>query len=176
VIPPDFNKLVNQADYIVRGVVKSVNSEMRTDGGSRHIVTKVEVEVSEVISGTPPQPLVLEMLGGKVGDDEMVVDGAPKFKVGDEDILFIHGNGKQFNPLVALMYGRYPILAEAGTGRQYVARANGIPLHSESEVDQPMVRPAVNPQAAPPPALSPADFVSRIKNAVNENSRAKLEN
>jgi len=176
VIPPNFNKLVSQADYIVRAVVKSVNSELSTDGGKRHIVTKVELDVQEVISGTPPQPLVLEMLGGKVGVDEMVVDGAPKFVVGDEDILFVHGNGRQFNPLVALMYGRYPILEEAGTGRRYVARANGLPLRSEQEVDKPMVAPAVNAQASPPPALSPIEFIGRIHAAVRQNSGAQLEN
>jgi hypothetical protein len=179
VIPPDFNKLVSQADYIVRAVVKSVTSELKTDGGHKRIVTKVELDVREVISGTPPQALVLEMLGGKVGDEEMRVDGAPKFTAGDEDILFIHGNGKQFNPLVAMMYGRYPILQEAGSGREYVARSNGVPLHSEQEVDKPMVAAAVSQRAAqdsPAPALSPADFVSRIKAAATQNSRPGLAN
>jgi hypothetical protein len=177
VIPPAFNSLVSQADYIVRAVVKSVTSELRTDGQRRHIVTKVGLEVREVIAGTAPEPLVLEMLGGKVGDDEMVVDGAPKFRVGDEDILFVHGNGRQFNPLVALMHGRYPILHDTATGRDYVARSNGVPLHSESEVNQPMApAPQGTALASPAPALSPAEFISRIKNAISQNSRAKLEN
>lgn len=179
VVPPTFTKLVGQADYIVRAVVKSVNSEMRGTGAGRHITTLVELDVREVVAGTPPAHVVLEMLGGKVGEEEMRVDGAPKFTVGDEDILFIHGNGRQFNPLVALMYGRYPILQEAGTGREYVARANGAPLHSEEEVDKPMVAPAknqANPEAAPAPALSPAAFISRIKSAATQNSQTNAAN
>jgi hypothetical protein len=179
VIPPDFNKLVSQADYIVRGVVTSVTSEMVTGGGERrHIMTKVTVEVRQVISGTPPQPLVLQMLGGTVGEETMTVEGAPKFKVGDEDILFVHGNGQQFTPLVAFMHGRYPIKTDKTTGREYVARSNGSPLFNEQEVDQPMEASAPSKSAAGVAAqpLSPADFVARIQNAITQNSRAKLEN
>ena len=179
VIPPEFNQLVDQADYIVRAVVKSVTSELRTSGPHRHIITKVELDVREVISGTPPQPLVLQLLGGKVGDEEMVVEGAPRFKVGDEDILFVHGNGRQLCPLVAMMYGRYPIKRD-DHGREYMTRSNGTPLLSEQEVAQPMRAGVAEgtvhgaPQASVPggtPALSPADFTNRIKSAANRVSR-----
>src|SRR5450755_12874 len=89
VIPPTFDELVGKADYIVRAVVKSIDAELQTDGPHRHIVTHVELEVKEVIQGSPPQPLILHMLGGKLGGEEMVVEGTPKFQVGDEDILFV---------------------------------------------------------------------------------------
>jgi hypothetical protein len=176
VVPPAFPSLVGQADYIIRAVVKSVSSEIRTDQYGRHIFTKVELDVRQVISGTPPQPLVLQMLGGKVGDETMVVQGAPTFKVGDEDILFIRGNGQQFTPLVALMHGRYPILADT-SGREYVARSNGAALYDEQEVALPMGAASTvkmsQPNAQP---LSPAYFVGRIQNAISQNSRQKLEN
>jgi len=177
VIPPDFNKLVGQADYIVRAVVKSVSAEKSSVGG-RHITTKVELEVRQVIGGTPPQPLVLEMLGGTVGDETMTVEGAPIFKVGDEDILFIHGNGVQFTPLVALMHGRYPVKHDSATGRDYVARSNGAPLYSEKDIGQPIEIPtaaAATVQAGAQP-LSPDEFASRIHTALNQISRQKLEN
>ncbi len=178
VIPPDFQQLVSQSDYIVRAVVKSVSSEMQTDGQNRHIITKVELDVREVISGTPPQPLVLEMLGGKVGNEEMVIEGAPKFKVGDEDILFVHGNGQQMNPLVALMHGRYPIKRDAATGREYVARSNGAALYDEKEVALPMSDKAPVQQAlkANVQPLSAADFVSRIRAAANNPAHPPLQN
>ena len=169
VVPPQFEELVAKSDYIVRAVVKSVKAQMYADGPHRHIVTQVELDVSEVISGTPPQPLVLEMLGGKVGTEEMTVDGTPKFQVDDEDILFIRGNGVQFCPLVALLHGRYPIKSEAATGRKFVTRGDGTPLTNEQEVARPMMlaetsapAPTVAPAGFP---LTPADFVSRIKTA-----------
>jgi hypothetical protein len=54
--PPTFAELVNESDYIVRAKVKSVTSEWREKQGLRHIFTFVELEVLEVIDGTPPQP------------------------------------------------------------------------------------------------------------------------
>lgn len=177
VIPPSFNSLVGQADYVVRTVVKSVNAQLYVGGAHRHIKTKVELEVLEVISGTPPQPLVLQLLGGKVGDEEMVVDGTPKFKVGDEDILFVHANGRQFCPLVALLHGRYPIKQDGKTGRRYVARGDGTPLADEKEISRPLL--AGDNRAAQAPvisaassALTPSDFVTRIKALALENLKS----
>jgi hypothetical protein len=172
VIPPSFDDLVNQSDYVVRAVVKSVSCEWRSEGANRHILTKVELEVEEVIAGNPPTPLVLEMLGGKIGDLQMVVQGTPEFKVGDEDILFIHGNGIQFNPLVALGHGRYPIKHDAQTGRSYMTRSNGEILHDEQEVAKPLEENGALKAETISPAspLSPEAFVTRIKSARHPNT------
>jgi hypothetical protein len=91
VIQPTFEKLVGSSDYIVRAVVKSVDSEWRENPeqpGRRYIASKVTLDVREVIKGTPPNPLVLDLVGGRIGDQELVVDGAPKFQAGQENILF----------------------------------------------------------------------------------------
>lgn len=171
VVAPDFPQLVNESDYIVRAVVKSVSSEWREFQGRRHIFTKVELDVIEVIAGKPPQPLVLEMLGGRVGDEEMTVVGAPKFKLGDEDVLFIQGNGKNISPLVGIMHGRYPVMKDKATGREYIARNNKVPLQDTAEVGLPVAEGAAaklqSQMKSPATALTPADFVQRIKKAVN---------
>jgi hypothetical protein len=164
VVAPDFDSLVSQADYVVRGVVKSVNSEWRITGANRSIITKVEVTVTEVIKGNPPTPLVLEMLGGRMGQMSMVVDGAPTFKVGDEDILFIHGNGQQFSPLVGIMYGRYPISHDAASGADTVLRSNGSPLYDSKDVAQAMTPAAAQPAGYP---LTAADFADKIRTSVS---------
>lgn len=172
VVPPKFDELVNESDYIVRAVVKSVVSEWREKQGQRHIFTFVELEVLEVIHGKPPQPLVLEMLGGQVGDEAMVVQGIPKFEVGQEDILFVRGNGRQFYPLTAAMHGRYPVVRERG-GRAHVARSNHVALHATAEVALPMTEgneAAVQPQInAATTAMAPDDFTRQIRAAVNVN-------
>ena len=164
--PPDFNTLVNSADYVVRGVVKAVNSEWREKNGHNYIATKVEVEVREVIRGTPPARVVLDMVGGRVGEDELVVEGAPKFQVGDEDILFVHGNGQMLSPLVALMHGRYPIFRDAKTGQEYALRSNGMPLYSEQDVSLPMTQLSAvkraNPAAKP---MAASAFIQKIRAA-----------
>lgn len=174
VVPPDFAMLVNESDYIVHAVVKSVNSEWREKQGHRAIFTLVEMEVVEVINGKPPQPLVLEMLGGRVGDEEIAVQGMPKFIVGQEDILFVRGNGRQFYPLTAAMHGRYPVVRENG-GRAHIARSNHVPLKHTAEVKLPLDEDGTvgikQEMEASSVALSPDDFTRQIRDAVNPNYR-----
>ncbi|WP_221032654.1 hypothetical protein [Actomonas aquatica] len=172
VVPPAFEELVLESDYVVHGRVTAVESFWQERGGSRVIVTQVRVEVLEVIAGEPPSPLVLTMLGGTVGEQSMVLEGAPQFEVGDEDILFVQGNGRQVSPLTRIMHGRYRVAKDVASGREFVARDNGEPLTDTTEVAQPLhteegaaatatgeVPLAVRVERA----LSPAEFVQRIR-------------
>ncbi len=180
VIPPEFTQLVNGSDCIVRAVVKRVSSVKKARARGVVIFTEVDLEVVEVIAGNPPAKLTLEMLGGQVGQEELIVQGAPKFQVGDEDILFVSGNGRNLSPLCGMMHGRYPILKDAATGRAYVARSNHVPLHDPSEVSLPMTegraaglqRRALSTAGA----LTPEDFIRLIKgkntNPVTQPQRA----
>lgn len=173
--PPEFADLVNQSDYIVRATVKSVTSDYAAPGSNK-IISMVEMEVAEVIAGRPPQPLVLRVLGGKVGGREMILEGAPEFKVGDEGIYFVRGNGRQMYPLVAMMHGVYPIKHEAG-GREFMTRSNRVPLRDTAEVSQPMVEGAATElqqrQRSLGEALTPAQFTQHIRDAVKP-SNARL--
>lgn len=176
VTPPPFPQLVNESDYIVRAVVKSVKSEYAR-AGSRKIVSFVELDVREVIAGAPSQPLVLRVLGGKVGEDELILEGAPSFNIGEESVFFIQGNGRQMVPLVAMMHGLYPLKRDAA-GREIVTRSNHEPLQNVAEVAAPMgghgaaqQQQARNKEAADP-ALTATQFVQQIKAAVKpDNAR-----
>ncbi|MBI2517856.1 MAG: hypothetical protein HYV95_13210 [Opitutae bacterium] len=175
--PPEFPALVDQADYVVRAVIKSSQSEWREKAGHRYIATKVTLEVREVIKGTPPATVVLDFLGGRVGDDELRVEGAPRLTVGEEDILFVQGNGTVFYPLVGVMHGFYPIFHDKASGSDYVVRSNGMPLYSEKDVALPMMQlsatKAVNAQAKP---MTAAAFSTRIRAQVeNRNQQKRLK-
>ena len=174
VIAQDFNSLVSGADYVVRAVVKSVTSEYRTTPRGQAIFTKVELQVLETITGTPPQPLVLQVLGGTVDGVTMRVEGVPQFHVGDEDILFVQNNGTQFFPLVGIMNGKYPVKHDAATGAAYVARSNGTPLYDAKDVKQEMgsasTAQAQHPGQAP---LSPEAFASKIRETHNNQAAPK---
>jgi hypothetical protein len=171
VIAPDFPHLVNESDYIVRAVVKSVTVEQRVmASGKRMPFTQVELEVKQVIAGRPPEPLVLAVLGGLTGGRELSVSGAPKFAVGEESILFVQGNGKQIIPLSRMAHGHYPIIKEAASGREFVARSDGEPLRSVEEVSKPIHGTGGKAQtlAAAPveglaQALTPDEFVREIR-------------
>lgn len=167
VIPPEFPDLVNRSDFIVRAVVKSVDADFAKPG-SKKIVSRVTLEVREVIAGHPPEPLVLRMLGGKIGNREMDIDGAPVFQAGDENILFVHGNGQQFYPLVGMMHGVYPIRYDASRAREFVTRSDHRPLRAVSEVSRPLAIVAAGATTAydATNALTPAEFAQLIRTAV----------
>ncbi len=172
VVPPEFPQLVNESDYIVRAVVKTVTSDMRLMPSGRSMpFTRVELEVIQVIAGRPPAPLVLEMIGGKAGGRELSISGVPKFKVGEESILFVQGNGKQIYPLVRMAHGLYPIVRETASGREFVTRSDGAPLKNEGEVAQPIhggegrIAEAAQPVAQ---ALTPDEFIAKIHANITE--------
>jgi len=161
VVPPSFAELVNGSDYIVHAVVRDVRAEKRDRNGAPRIVTLVELEVREVVAGEPPATVVLELLGGSVGRETMTVTGQPQFAVGDEDILFVKGNGRSLSPLYAMMFGRYPVRTDAVTGRRWVARENGSPLAAITAVATAMDSVPSGP--APAPGMAPADFIRAIR-------------
>jgi len=174
---PEFKELTDTADYIVRGVVVDVSSEWREHEGRRYIASQVELEVLEVIRGTPPARVVLELLGGRVGEDELVIEGAPRFYVGDENIFFVRGNGRTIYPLVAIMHGVYPILHDFKTGQDHVLRSNGMPLYSEQDVSLPMTRlssvKAKNPAALP---MTADAFIRRVRHTPTRATYPAVEN
>jgi hypothetical protein len=178
VIAPSFDRLVDSSDYIVRATVKSVVSEWRDNPdkpGQRYIGSRVELEVLETVKGTPPSPLVLDLVGGKVGDKELAIDGMPKFVVGEENILFVKGNGRQIVPLVGMMHGKFSVRRDKRTGRDEVIRHTGDPLYSEKDLaqsDAASAGPTRDAKAAP---LTAADFTTRIRQAAKSTDRERLK-
>ena len=179
IIAPDFDQLVNTADYVVRATVKSVKSEWRANPDNPqkpYIATLVELEVHEVISGNPPSPLVLDLVGGRIGDKELMVDGAPRFETGQESILFVQGNGRQIVPLVGMRHGHYPVRRDKLTGDAQVMRSGGKFLYHEKEVALPdaaaSAAPARDPKARP---LTTAEFATRIRSTSKFINRERLK-
>lgn len=173
VVPPDFDGLVNGSDYIVHARVTAVEAEKRMGPRGARIYTLVQMEVIELVAGTPPREIVLQLLGGKVGDEEMRVVGMPRFEVGDEDILFVSGNGRSICPLFGMMHGRFPIVTERG--ERVVARSDRAPLRSTAEVatDLPE-RHRTEASRAPETtarALTPAEFIRQIREAMRPNAK-----
>jgi hypothetical protein len=162
--PPSLDSLIGQSDYVVRAVVKSTTPEWREHEGRRYIRTAVELDVREVIKGAPPSPLVLDLIGGKIGDDELVVEGMPRLQVGEEHVLFVHGKQRRMMPLVALMHGIYPVMHDTKSGQRYALRSNGMPLYSAQDVSLPLTEVSSikrqNPQARP---LTVGAFISQIR-------------
>src|SRR5881394_3293524 len=89
VIPPTFDELVTKAETIFEGTVTGMRSEWTGEGTNRHIVTYVTFKIQDAIKGAVGSEYTIRMFGGTVNGQTMEVSDAPKFKVGDRDILFV---------------------------------------------------------------------------------------
>jgi hypothetical protein len=183
VVPPSFSDLVGKADAIYRGRVTAVEARKveRTDAAGEVIKTFVTVAVERVLKGAEKSEVVLEFLGGTVGDEKLAVAGMPKFKVGQREIVFVQKNGVQFCPLVAMMHGRYHVARDEAAGREFITRDNGVPLTDVAEVELPMheipaqIRAAASATATAA-ALSPAAFEASIASQVRRDPLSRTPN
>lgn len=173
--PPEFEQLVGGADYVVHAVVTAVNVEQAPEARGR-IFTHVEFAVREPVAGAVPARVVLRFRGGRIGREALVIQGMPEFRVGDEEILFVKANGRSVCPLVGMMHGRYRVAVEPATGRRYVQRDDGLPLRSTGDVALPHGQIALDDTsraAAVRMALSPEEFMQRIRVKAAERNRAR---
>lgn len=125
VIPPTFEQLVKQAEVIFQGTVTNVHSVWEGEGGQRHIETYVAFKVEDNVKGQAGDSYTIRMLGGTVGDKTMEITDAPKFKVGDREILFVEHNFDQYVPLVGINHGRFHVQRDEQTGRDIVVNGEG---------------------------------------------------
>ena len=160
VIPPTFDELVGRAQIIFEGRVTGLKSQWIGEGAEHRIVTYVTFRVDDTLKGDAGATYSIRMLGGTLDGRTMEVTDAPKFKVGDHDILFVENNGSQFIPLVGIQHGRFRVQKDQ-TGRSTLITGEGQPLADVSQLggDEEVV-------ARSKAALSLDDFKSIIRSRV----------
>jgi len=157
VIPPTFEQLVGQAEFIFQGTVTDVRSVWEGEGAQRHIDTYITFQVQDNVKGDAGSSYTIRVLGGTVGDETMEVTDTPKFKVGDSDILFVEHNNEQFVPLVGIGHGRFHVQRDDETGRDIVVNGEGAPMRDLSKLG----REEESVSAAE--GISATDFKSAIR-------------
>ena len=128
VVAPTFETLVAQADAIVESEVVDTTSRIAPQRDGTPIVTDVYFRVEKVLKGAPASTLILQFLGGEVGDLGFRVEGVPSFSKGDRDVLFAITAAPQVSPIVGMMHGRVRITADAATRQDIVRVFDGTPL------------------------------------------------
>ena len=170
VIPPKFDELVSRAQVIFEGEVTGLHSQWIGEGAQHRIVTFVTFKVDDVLKGDAGTTYSMRMLGGTVDGRTMEVTDAPKFKVGDHDLLFVENNGSQFIPLVGIQHGRFRILKDQ-TGRETLLTGEGQPL---ADVNQ--LGADESSLAHSKAALSLDDFKSAIRARIGQQeAKAKIQ-
>ena len=114
----NFDDLVTEADAIVVGTVIDTQSHYGADKKIETVVTLADLQV--VHGRYEGASLSLQLPGGAVENDIMVVHGAPRFAVRDRVILFVQNNGRQLVPFVGWTQGVFRIETDGATGRQQV--------------------------------------------------------
>ncbi len=167
VTPPSFSHLINEAQTIVRARVVGIRCEWADSPQGRVIKTHVTFSVQKRIKGDAAPEITLRFLGGEIGSEGMRVSGMPSFEVGQQEFLFISGNGIRFCPLVAMMHGRYRILTDPTSSLEYVARNDHVPLSSEHDVQLPQSGNPLEFRFKPASsALTPLAFEQRITSEI----------
>lgn len=168
VIPPTFDQLVGESGAIVRAKVLSAESYRTTSpNGQAAIKTRVVWQVAQTLKGASEQTLELDFLGGRVGDETLEIPGVPQFRPGDEDFLFVEANRAVFCPVLRVGFGRYRVMHDTASGREYVARSNGVPLTDLAQIPDPLDgRRSGDFSTLAERAFSPDAFAMAIRDAV----------
>jgi hypothetical protein len=157
VIPPTFEQLVQQAELIFQGTATDVRSVWEGQGAQRHIETYVTFQVADNVKGQAGSSYTIRMLGGTVGDESLVVTDAPKFQVGDQEILFVEHNNDQFVPLVGISHGRFHVQRDEESGRDIVVNYEGAPVRDLSKLGR------EEESVAASKAISPEQLKATVK-------------
>jgi hypothetical protein len=158
VIPPTFDQLVIQAEVIFQGNVTDVRSQWVGEGAQRHIVSYVTFKVEDPLKGNPGESYTIRMYGGTVDGESMGISDAPKFNVGDRDILFVENNGSQVIPLVGLMHGRFHVKRDQA-GQDVVTNNEDEPVKNVTRLGQ----SAGSSSSVTEANLTAADFKAAVK-------------
>lgn len=108
----DLDDLVREADGVVIGTVRRVES---ADLGTGNVYTFVTLGELELLHGRHDrEELTLRLEGGRVGRYGVRVEGSPSFAPGQRMLLFLSGNGRDPVPLVGWGQGLFRIVSEPG--------------------------------------------------------------
>lgn len=109
----DIAKLAASSAAVIHGKVKKVSyrlSAAGANGGGSVPYTFVTYGITSVLQGASDTEMTLRFIGGPDGQGGfMVVEGVPIMQVGDEDILFVSGNGESGCALVMCEFGRFRV-------------------------------------------------------------------
>jgi hypothetical protein len=169
VVAPSFEELVAQADVVFEGEVIDTRSRISPERDGSPIVTDVYFRVARVLKGESSPSLVLQFLGGEVGDRGFKVDGVPTFAKGDRDVIFAATSTRLVSPIVGMMHGRVRITADGADRQDIVRQFDGTPLREVATFGSSTAQPLLSAK----PAMSLARFESAVLSEVARQAAAK---
>ena len=139
----DVEQLADLSDAVVLGRIVAV--DVAEDEGSGLLVTTATVAVERTLKGAPHPTALFLQVGGRLGERELIVPGAPSFTAGERVVLFGSARGQAFL-VTGFFQGKWSV-GEDERGRQVAAQD---PPDRDTHV---LVRPG---DAEPAPRVVPA--------------------
>lgn len=129
VLSVDFQQLSRLARHVVSGTVTAVEAEEDSTG---YIYSNVTINVRRAA------PLQLQgreytfrMLGGETESKRLMIQGMPRFAVGDRVALFLNDKPSEvFGPTVGLWQGVFFVETDPTTGQDVILNAERRPILS----------------------------------------------
>jgi len=115
------DQMVDASSYIVEGTITEIWVEFDDQD---MIWTRARVAVDRTFKGPDtPNELVIDSMGGRIGDAQMSVPSSARFSQGEHVVLFLADirNGTRLTP-VGMELGKYTIRRAPGTTTQLVQR------------------------------------------------------
>lgn len=106
------------APLIVRA--RCVSNSVDWDSGE--IWTFASFQVEEFWKGSAPPHIVLRLLGGRAGNITSTVSGVPRFREGEEVVLFLEPTSRGDFSVVSWQQGTFRIRPDAHTGNRIVVQ------------------------------------------------------
>jgi hypothetical protein len=153
---PEFATLVDRADLIFTGRAVAQRSDWAVFNGQRAIITFVTFAVEKSHKGRAEDMVILQFLGGTVGNVAMEVTQMPTFARGERAVLFVEDNGIAASPIIGFYHGRFPLRREAGA--DVILKHTGEPLGDVAEIGRSGQR-----KKPPARALSHDEFAGKIR-------------
>ena len=140
-----FDEMTAQSSAILLGHCVSVSSAW--NAAHSDIVTQNVFEVSEYYKGNLGQHVTLTELGGQVDNWVSDYTGVPRFKVGEEAVLFLWTDPQGQHQVIGLTQGKFQVVRNTATGQILLNQTPSFhtpiepPTHSHSEAAGPLVLP-----------------------------------
>ena len=100
-------ELTDRSDLVLHGDVGAVEFEWVPEKG---VFTRITIAPRDVLKGERTEDTVtIRMYGGKYGDLQISMDGAPCMQSGEEVVLFLKANGSDTFNVVNLAEGKFSV-------------------------------------------------------------------
>lgn len=154
----NFDQLVTEAEQVFIGTVTATQSRRLASGA---IVTDVTFSSLRVLKGGGAlEEIVLQVLGGTVGDETLRMAGVPEFGMGVRYLVFSKGNGTVIFPVVGGDQGLFQVKRDPTTGVDLVFDATGMAITSAS-VREALGMPGFEKHGLGPPSPVPLEAFSQ---------------